>query len=225
NAPRAGSCLQTRRTPPSRAPWACPPRGGRQVPAIGRAPYLIQTPILQTNRAEFPAPDATRIEGEEVGRNAQAERRPVTTYQGVISAFPAGHLEPRKVAGGSFGRFAFAMELHYTFRSAKAQAGHCVDDDAQPVDSAQVVVPAIRARTVKLREKFPVPGSTQFRLDFSARCFRCGDVPLRQEPRVDGRVVCGDVHQRPVPQPVEPAVAIRRGETVTTRVVLSSFHW
>src|SRR5207245_5807164 len=127
------------------------------------ARYLIQTPILQTNRAEFPAPDATRIEGEEVGRNAQAERRPVTTYQGVISAFPAGHLEPRKVAGGSFGRFAFGVELHYTFGSAEAQAGHCVDGDAQTVDSEQVVVPAMRPRTVKLRHTFPVPGSSQVR--------------------------------------------------------------
>jgi len=114
------------------------------------------------------------------------------------------------------------VELHYTFGSAKAQAGHCVDDDAQPVDSAQVVVPAIRARTVKLREKFLVPGSTQFRLDFSGKCFRCGDVPLRQEPRVDQRVVCGDVHQRPVPQPVEQPVAVGRGEHVPKRVVFTT---
>src|SRR5437879_1511001 len=74
-AHRRGARSQKRRRPLSLAPWACPARRGRHVRAIGRARYLVQTPILQTNRAEFPAPDATRIEGEEVGRNAQAERR------------------------------------------------------------------------------------------------------------------------------------------------------
>jgi len=146
----------------------------------------------------------------------------MTAYQGVVSAFPAGHLEPRKVACGSFDRVAFGVELHHTFRRAKAQAGHCVDDDAQPVDPAQVVVPAIRARTVKFREKFLVPGSAQFRLDFPGKCFRRGDVPLRQEPRVDQRVVCDDVRHRPVPQPVEQPVAVGRGEDVPKRVVFAT---
>jgi len=146
----------------------------------------------------------------------------VTAYHGVISAFPSGDLEPRKVAGGSFRRLAFGVELHNAFGGAEAQAGHCVDDDAQPVDPAQLVVPAIRTRTVKLGEKFPVPGSAQFRLDFSGKCFRRGDVPLRQEPRVHQRVVCGDVHQRPVPQPVEQAVAVGRGDHALERVVFAS---
>jgi len=146
----------------------------------------------------------------------------VTAYQGVISAFPAGHLEPRKIAGRSFGRFAFGLELHYTFRRAKAQAGHCVDDDAQAVDPAQLVVPAIRVRTVKLREKFLVPGSAQFRLDFPGKCLRRRDVPLRQQPRVNQRVVCDDVHHRPVPQPIQQHVAVGRGDHLLKRVVFAS---
>jgi len=140
----------------------------------------------------------------------------------VINAFPARHLEPRKVAGGSFGRLAFRAELHHAFRGAKTQTGHRVDDDAQPVDPAQVVVPAIRARTVKLCEKFLVPGSAQFRFDFSGKCYRRGDIPLRQEPRVDQSVVCDCVRHRPVSQPVEQPVAVGRGDHVAKRVVFAT---
>jgi len=139
----------------------------------------------------------------------------------VIGAFPAGHVEPRKVARGSFGRFAFGVEFHDAFGSAEAQAGHRIDDDAQPVDPAQLVVPAVRSRTVKLREKLLVPGSAQLRLDFAGERFRRGDVPLRQEPRVDQHVVCSDVRHRPVPQPVEQAVAVGRSDHVPERVVFA----
>jgi len=145
----------------------------------------------------------------------------VAAYQGAIGAFPAGHVEPWKVACGRFGRFAFGVELHDAFGSAEAQAGHRVDDDAQPVDPAQLIVPAVRARTVKLREKLLVPGPAQLRLDFPGERFRRGDVPLRQEPRVDQHVVCGDVRHRPVPQPVEQAVAVGRRDHVPERVVFA----
>src|SRR5712692_1215918 len=168
---RRAARLQKGLKPLSPGPWAYPPRRGLHARGRCRARYLVQTPILQANRTELSPPDATRIEGEEVGRNAQAERRPVPAYHGVISAFPVRHLEPRKVAGGSFGHLALRVELHYALRGAKTQAGHCVDDDAQPVDPAQLVVPAIRARTVELREKFLVPGPAQFRLDFSSKGF------------------------------------------------------
>jgi len=146
----------------------------------------------------------------------------VAAYQGVIGAFSAGHLEPRKVARWSFGRFAFGVEFHDALGSAKAQASHRVDDDAQPVDPAQLIVPAVRARTVKLREKLLVPGSAKLRLDFSGKRFRRGDVPLRQEPGVDQHVVCGDVRHRAVPQPVEQAVAVGRRDHVPKRVVFAS---
>jgi len=73
-----------------------------------------------------------------------------------------------------------------------------------------------------LREKLLVAGSAQFRLDFYGECFRRSDVPLRQEPRVDQRVVRGEVRHRPVPQPVEQAVAIGRGDHVPERVVFAS---
>src|SRR5207247_908912 len=82
------------------------------------------------------AAGAALVEGEEVGCDAQADRRPVPAHQDVINAFPARHLEPRKVACGSVGRLAFRVELHDAFRSAKTQTGHRVDDDAQPVDPA-----------------------------------------------------------------------------------------
>jgi len=114
------------------------------------------------------------------------------------------------------------VEIHHTFRSAKAQAAHCIDDDAQPVDPAQLVIPAVRARTVELREKCLVPGSAQFRLDFSGKRFRLGNIPLRQESRVDQHVVSDNVRHRPVPQPVEQAVAIGRGDHVPKRVVFAS---
>ncbi len=145
----------------------------------------------------------------------------MAAYQGVIGASPAGHFEPRKVARRGFGRLPFGVELHDAFGSAEAKAGHRVDDDAQPVDPAQLVVPAVRARTVKLGEKLLVPRSAQFRLDFPGERFRRGNVPLRQEPRVDQHVVCGDVHHRPVPQPVEQAIAVGRRDHVPERVVFA----
>jgi len=73
-----------------------------------------------------------------------------------------------------------------------------------------------------LREKFLVPGSAQFRLDFSGEGFRRGDVPLRQEPRVDQSVARDHVRHRPMPQPVEQGVAVGRGDYLPKRVALAS---
>jgi len=73
-----------------------------------------------------------------------------------------------------------------------------------------------------LLEKLLVPGPAQFRLDFCGKRFRLGDIPLRQEPRVDQRVVCDDVRHRPVPQPRQQLVAVRRGDYVPKRVVFAS---
>src|SRR5437879_11833072 len=107
---RRGARSQKGPRPLSPAPWACPPRTQLHARSIGEARYLVQTPIVQANRTELPAPDATGVEGEEIGRNTQAERRPVPAYTGLSNDFPARHLEPRKVAGGSFGRLAFRAE-------------------------------------------------------------------------------------------------------------------
>jgi len=63
---RRGARSQKGPKPLSPAPWACPPRTRLHARSIGEARYLVQTPILQTDRAELSAPDATRIEGEEL---------------------------------------------------------------------------------------------------------------------------------------------------------------
>src|SRR5258706_8165446 len=152
-----GALLRRRLKPLSPGHWACPPRRGLHARGIRRTRDLVQTPVLQTNRAELSAPDATRVEGEEVGCNAQAERRPVAAYQGVIGASPAGHLEPWKVARRGFGRLAFGVELHDPVGRAEAQAGHPGDHDAQPVAPPRPVGPAVQAPPLTVPDKLPAP--------------------------------------------------------------------
>src|SRR6266542_655201 len=139
----------------------------------------------------------------------------------VVRTSPARHVEPRQMAGGSLGRLAFGVEFHDSVGRAEAQAGHGVDDHAQAVDPAQAVVPAVRARAVEVREEFPVPGSAQFRLDLSRERCRGGDVPLRQQARVNQHVIRLDVNHRPVTQPVDELVAIGGREHFCERVVFA----
>src|SRR6266702_2776105 len=133
----------------------------------------------------------------------------------LVRASPARHVEPRQMAGGSLGRLAFGAEFHDAFGRAEAQACQGVDDHAQ------AVVPAVRARAVEVREEFPVPGSAQFRLDLSRERLRGGDVPLRQQARVNQHLIRLDVNHRPVTQPVEELVAIWCREHFCERVVFA----
>jgi len=83
----------------------------------------------------------------------------------------------------------------------------------------QLVVPALWARAVQLREEFTVPGSAQLGFDLGGERLRPIGIPLRQEPGVYQDVAPLNMYQREAPQPVKQRVAIGRCKHLAKRVV------
>ena len=127
--------------------------------------------------------------------------------------FEPGH-EPGRCGRGA----VFCLEFHDAFSGAKAQPGQCVDDGAQAVNSAQVVLPCIGLVAIQaVQEDAPI-GAAQHGLHFLCQCQRLLKVPLGQHARmhhqpplhVQGHGACA--------QPVEQGAAVWGLQDVVERV-------
>ena len=122
----------------------------------------------------------------------------------------ARHMEPgHEALGGCAGR-ALGLKFHFTFRAAKAQACERVDDHAQPVIAAQVLVPERWRVAVHAGQKIHEMQAAQRLLDFAGQLQRALYRPLRQH---------AGMHQQPafdlqghvlVANPVQPGGILRR---------------
>jgi hypothetical protein len=183
------------------------------------AGYLVQAPIIQANSAQFSAPDATRIQGEEPGREPQSERRPVAADDGAARAPSPRYIEPRKIPFRGLRSLALCLELHDAFARAEAQARHRIHDDAQAVGPSQAVAPAIGSRAIERAEKSGISRPSELDLDLTCEGHCAVDVPLRQEAGVNQDDVTCNVDHRPGPKPVEQLFAVGRGQHIGKRVV------
>src|SRR6266446_10484519 len=130
-----GATLRARRTRPSLP---------RSVGASLRARNLEYPPILQADRRQAPAPQATRIQSQEVFLGQQTERRPVTADEGRVGALAVRRRKPRNVTFRNILEPALVTEFHAAVGGAYSQSGHHVDDHAQTIISAQRIIPAVR---------------------------------------------------------------------------------
>jgi len=139
-----------------------------------------------------------------------------------IGAAPAGHHEPRQVAGRRGGRLALGAELHDAFRRTEAHARHRIDDHAQARPAVQVVAPGGRFAAPHIGHELAVVGPGQRGLDLARPHPRLGRRPLRQQAGMHEAELVLDVAQRLPAQPAEQVVAVRRVEDVGQRVVLAA---
>src|SRR5882762_7902216 len=89
-----------------------------------RARDLECPPILQADRRQAPAPQATRIQGQKVFLGQQAERRPVTADNGRVGTLAVRRRKPRNVTFRDVLEPPFVAELHAAVGGAYSQPGH-----------------------------------------------------------------------------------------------------
>jgi len=173
---------------------------------------------MQPQRGQLAAPDAAGIERDQVRPQHQPQRRPVAEHYRDVGALPLRYLEPRHEAGRRRIQPFLGGEFHFAVGAAKAQPGQAVDNAAQPRAALQRIVPAQRRVAVHLAQEIHPGRAAQRGFDFAGQRPGLRGAPLRQYAGMHQQVAIGQVRQRPVAQPVEQFVAVRRGQDVGHRV-------
>ena len=183
-----------------------------------RAANFEELPILQPHRGEGAAPHAAAVEREEVVANGEAERRPMPANHRVVAVSAAGDVEPGRPFVRGIPGLSLVAQDHRPAVVEHAQPRHRVDDDAQAIEAAKVVAPAVRLVAVHAREQLAVVRAAKRRLDLGRERARFRHRPLRHEGGVDQDLAVFDVHQRAMAQPRHQLVTIGRLEHVVERV-------
>src|ERR1700733_2518045 len=170
----------------------------------------------EPQRRQAPNPDAGGVEADHISVCEKTQRRPVAEYDPRPAPTGTGGLEPRNqsVALGLFRR-PLDMQLEPAVRADVAQACETIDDIAQALRPCEPVVPAIRLVPIHLLEElFGV--ETQRLLELARATARRRDVPLRRQAGMQQAQIERAVlrEQRPMQEPLEQRVAIRRRENV-----------
>ncbi len=137
---------------------------------------------------------------------------------GVASQAPLV-IEPRSVARERRRRLALELQIDPTFRGAHSDTREHIDREADPLRSREVVAPHVRLVSIHMRKQTgSIPA--QGRLHLPSQLRRTTARPLRYNSGVHQQVGSGirarrlQVCQRPVDQPVEQLVAIRRAQNL-----------
>src|SRR5574343_459163 len=115
--------------------------GWGRLTAAGTAD-LHDFPLGQTDSGQVSAPQAPRIERNQVGGHFQAERRPVTNDECFCRAFAAGYLEPRQMTCRSVFWLTLDLKIHHPLARTEAHACHGIDYDPRPIHRTQSGLPA-----------------------------------------------------------------------------------
>src|SRR3546814_962788 len=84
---------------------------------------------MQSQGGQLAAPDATRVQANDIGTNQQAQGRPVPEDYGVVLDSAARHIEPGHEPIGVMRWSSFMRELHMSVTVAHAHACKRIDDD------------------------------------------------------------------------------------------------
>src|SRR3546814_7111210 len=96
---------------------------------------------MQSQGGQLAAPDATRVQANDIGTNQQAQGRPVPEDYGVVLDSAARHIEPGHEPIGVMRWSSFMRELHMSVTVAHAHACKRIDDDAYALAAAEFIFP------------------------------------------------------------------------------------
>src|ERR1700689_2421902 len=86
--------------------------------------------IVQIDRGQGTAPDATGVDAEHTAFAAESKGRPVAEHEALVDAGAARYPEPRQPWAGSRIRFTLLFEIHAPVGGTKPQPRQHVDGEA-----------------------------------------------------------------------------------------------
>ena len=142
----------------------------------------------------------------------------MAVHHGDLGCFASGHIEPRVITGRDIGQTTVVFELHQTRGGAKPDPGQRTQGYAPAFDAFEVRRPRPRTCRKQLGQKIFPFRAAQLLLDLGGQLKHGGRVPLRQHPGMHHQECVLEVGQRPMPEPIDQVIPVRRLENLIQRI-------